>query len=85
MGLDPVPIDHPSRVVLREAIDRLSTEARRELLPLMWIGKGDCAAAEFDTAIADTASTTDPSVDRFTSEAELHDLLMKCLYELKLM
>lgn len=84
LGLDPVPFDHPTRKVLREAIDGLSTAARRELLALVWIGRGDYGPAELDKAFADTASITDLSVDRFTSEADLHDLLMKSLYELKL-
>ena len=84
LGLDPLPFDHPTRVVLREAIEGLSTEARRELLALVWIAQGDYAAAELGKAIADTASTSDLSVDRFTSEADLHHLLMKALYELRL-
>ena len=84
LGLDPVPFDHPTRKVLREAIDALSTAARRELLALVWIGRGDYGPAELDKAFADTALITDLSVDRFTSEADLHDLLMKSLYELKL-
>lgn len=84
LGLDPIPFDHPTRKVLREAIDGLSTAARRELLALVWIGRGDYGAAELDKAFADTALITDLSVDRFTSEADLHDLLMKSLYELKL-
>ena len=84
LGLDPVPFDHPTRKVLREAIDGLSTAARRELLALVWIGRGDYGPAELDKAFADTALITDLSVDRFTSEADLHDLLMKSLYELKL-
>ena len=84
LGLDPIPFDHPTRKVLREAIDGLPTAARRELLALVWIGRGDYGARELDKAFADTASITDLSVDRFTSEADLHDLLMKSLYELKL-
>ena len=84
LGLDPVPVDHPTRKALGEAIEGLSIDARRELLALIWIGQGDYGAAELDRAFANTASTTDLSVDRFTSEAELHDVLMKSLYELKL-
>jgi hypothetical protein len=84
LGLDPVPFDHPTRKALRETIDALPTAARRELLALVWIGRGDYGAAQLDKALADAALTSDLSVDRFTSEADLHDLLMKCLYELKL-
>jgi hypothetical protein len=84
LGLDPVPFDHPARKVLREAIDALPTPARRELLALVWIGQGDYAAAQLDKAVADTASITDLSGDWFTSEADLHELLTKSLYELKL-
>src|SRR6516225_10112437 len=84
LGLDPVTVDHPTRKALGQAIEGLSIDARRELLALIWIGQGDYGAAELDRAFANTASTTDLSVDRFTSEAELHDVLMKSLYELKL-
>lgn len=70
LGLDPVPFDHPMRKVLREAIEGLSTEARRELLPLVWMGQGDYGAAQLDKAVADAASI---SADRFTSEADLHE------------
>ena len=84
LGLDPVPFDHPTRKVLREAIDALSTPARRELLALVWIAQGDYGAAQLAKAVADAASITDLSVDRFTSEADLHELLTKSLYELKL-
>ena len=84
LGLDPVPFDHPTRKVLRDAIEGLSTEARRELLALVWIGQGDYGAAQLDKALADAAPITDLSADRFTSEADLHELLTKSLYELKL-
>jgi hypothetical protein len=84
LGLDPVPFDHPTRKVLRETIDALSTPARRELLALVWIAQGDYGAAQLAKAVADAASITDLSVDRFTSEADLHELLTKSLYELKL-
>ena len=68
------------RKVLREAIEGLSTEARRELLALVWMGQGDYGAVQLDKAVADAASI---SADRFTSEADLHELLTKSLYELK--
>jgi hypothetical protein len=84
LGLDPVPFDHPTRKVLREAIEGLSPDARRELLALVWIGRGDYGAAELDKAFADAASITDLPVDRFTSEPDLHHLLMKSLYEMNL-
>jgi hypothetical protein len=84
LGLDPVPFDHPTRKALREAIEALSIPARRGLLALVWMGRGDYGAAQLDKAVADAASITDLSVDRITSEADLHDLLMKSLYELKL-
>ena len=84
LGLDPVPFDHPTRTALRDAIDGLSGDARRELLALVWIGRGDYGPAELDKAFTDAASITDLPVDRFTSDPDLHDLLMKSLYELKL-
>jgi hypothetical protein len=84
LGLEPVPFDHPARKALQEAIDALSTPARRELLALVWIGQGDYGAAQLDKAVADAASITDLSAGRFTSEANLHELLTKSLYELKL-
>jgi hypothetical protein len=84
LGLDPVPFDHPTRKALQEAIEALSTPARRELLALVWIAQGDYGAAQLAKAVADAASITDLSAGRFTSEADLHELLTKSLYELKL-
>jgi len=84
LGLDPLPFDHPAREALREALAAVSTDARRELQALLWIGRGDYGTAEWEKAFTDTASASDLPVEQLTSEADLHDLLMKGLYELKL-
>jgi hypothetical protein len=72
----------PARFCKR--LGALSTPARCEVLALVWIGQGDYGAAQLDKAVADAASITDLSADQFTSEADLHELLTKSLYELKL-
>ena len=62
LGLDPVPVDHPTRKALGQAIEGLSIDARRELLALIWIGQGDYGAAELDRAFANTASNSGPNL-----------------------
>jgi hypothetical protein len=84
LGLDPLPFDHPARKALRQMIAELSTDARRELQALVWIARGDYGAAQWDKAFADSASIVDLPAAQLTSEADLHELLMKGLYELKL-
>jgi hypothetical protein len=70
---------------LKRRIEALSPDARHELLAVMWIGRGDFAAAEWDRAVEQAASSTDAATADFIAErAPLHDYLLKGLYQLKL-
>lgn len=70
---------------LKARIEVLSPEARHELMAVMWIGRGDFAAADWDRAIDQAASSADAStVDFIAERAPLHGYLLKGLYQLKL-
>ncbi len=85
IGLDPLPADHPARVALRNAVAALSDEARVELLALIWVGRGEYGFKDWQRALA-AATATRPAADSaiLTEQADLHELLAKGLYELKL-
>lgn len=85
LGFDPLEPDHPARRALREAIASLRLSARRELRALAWMGRGDYAAKDFERAVADaSASDGDTTTGALLDQADLHNLLMKGLYELEL-
>ena len=85
LGFEPLPPDHPGLTALQEAIGALSGEARHELRALMLVGRGEHAAGEWEKALAAARSESrDANVGALTDEADLHHLLMKGLYELKL-
>lgn len=84
LGLDPLPQDHPARIALKEAIDGLPSEGRRELLALMWIGRNDYGAADWERAIADATTAFEINAEILMEEADLSAFLLKGLYEMKL-
>jgi len=45
-------VDNPTALELREAIDGLSEDEQAVLVALVWIGRGDFSAAEFDLALS---------------------------------
>jgi hypothetical protein len=83
-GLDPLPEDHPSRVALREAIAALPRAAQDELRALVLVGRGDFGARERERAVAEASGAPDAPLDFLTGQADLHELLEKGLYELRL-
>lgn len=84
-GLGQFPFDHPKIAVLRGAIAGLPSEARQELLALMRMGHGDYGPGQFAEAVADAGTVPDDIIaDNLMDEANLHDYLMKALFELKL-
>ena len=86
LGLDPLPEDHSARVALSEAVAALSPEALSELRALMWIGKGDYGAKDWAKAVNDAAGAPDDVVQSsLVEQPDLHEFLMKALYELKLL
>jgi len=57
----------------------------QELRALLWVGRGDYAAKDFDRAVADaTSSPDDVTIGALMEQADLHAFLMKGLYEMKL-
>ena len=69
---------------LKQKVDALTPAARRELLAVMLIGRGDFAAGEWDKALSQTESTSnDSDTARLTEKVLLHDYLKKGLYLLK--
>jgi hypothetical protein len=83
-GLDPLPEDHPSRVALREAIAALPRAAQDELRALVLVGRGDFGARERERAVAEASGAPDAPLDFLTGQPDLHELLEKGLYELRL-
>jgi hypothetical protein len=85
LGLDPLPPDHPARAALRDTIMSLPWAARSELAALVSIGQGNYAARDWEKALADASAVEDEvMIGILLDEADLHEHLMKGLYELGL-
>ena len=70
---------------LQRMLSGLSTEERTELRAVMLVGRGDYAGKEWDDALAEAGRPPDASDYRdIVEKIDLHDYLMKGLYELKL-
>jgi hypothetical protein len=83
LGLAALPDDEPTVRALRDAIEGAPDEFRRKLWAVMRIGSGDYAAGESDRAIEDAARLAHSAfISELADEADLHDRLMKGLYEL---
>ena len=71
---------------LRGMIADLSDDARIELRTVMWIGRGDFSASEWDKALTQADGSSNQTViDTLAEKADLHDYLMKGLYNLNLL
>jgi hypothetical protein len=83
LGLAALPDDEPAIRALREAIEAAPDDIRRKLWAVMRIGAGDYAADQWDEAIEDAAQLAHSAfISELADEADLHDRLMKGLYEL---
>jgi len=83
LGLAALPDDEPRVRALRDAIEGASDELKRKLWAVSRIGSGDYAAGQWDQAIADAALLPHSAfISELADEADLHDRLMKGLYEL---
>ena len=51
--------DNPTLQELRDAIDALNVDERDELLALVWIGRGDYTADEWDDAVSEASARND--------------------------
>ena len=71
---------------LRGMIADLTDDARIELRTVMWIGRGDFSAGEWDKALTQADGSSNQTViDTLAEKAGLHDYLMKGLYSLDLL
>jgi hypothetical protein len=84
LGFRPLSPEHRARAALERTISKLSAEAATELRALMWIGRGDYGGNDLDKAVAASTAAPEPVLASLLDRADLHDLLMKALYELKL-
>jgi hypothetical protein len=85
LGFDPVTEGSPQIAALREAIAGLTVAGRSELFALMRIGQGDLAVQKFYRGTGEAATLGDETVTASLIEnTDLHDHLMKALYEAKL-
>ena len=71
---------------LRGMIADLTEDARIELRAVMWIGRGDFSAGEWNKALTQAdGSSSQTVIDTLAEKAGLHDYLMKGLYNLDLL
>jgi len=85
LGLEPLRADAAQTVALQEAIASLSPGARSELYALMRIGQGHLAAKKWHRGITEADLLGGDTIDAaLLEDADLHDHLLKGLYEAKL-
>ncbi len=78
-----LPADEPAYVALREAIADLLPDIRKKLWVLVQIGRGDYARGDFEGAMAASERLSDEAVaSDLAEEVDLHDKLMRGLYEI---
>jgi uncharacterized protein DUF3775 len=83
LGFAGLPQAEPAHHALREAIEALLPDIRRKLWVVMRTGRGDYAKADWDRAITAAENVSDESiVGDLAEEVDLHDKLMKGLYEI---
>jgi hypothetical protein len=84
LGFEPLsPLSPPWRA-LSEAVEVLSAAARSELFTLLQIGRGDLALRDWDRGASQAEMMGDGAVvAALTEDPDLHDHLLKALYELK--
>jgi hypothetical protein len=83
LGFAGVPEDEPAHLALRQAIEGLPSDIRCKLWPVMRTGCGDYARGDWDQAMAAADNVPDASiVADLAEEVDLHDKLMKGLYEI---
>jgi Protein of unknown function (DUF3775) len=84
-GFAPVPAEASQIAALHEAIAGLSPAGRSELYTLMRVGQGELAAPKWHRGITEADLLGDDTVTAaLVEDADLHDHLVKGLYEAKL-
>jgi hypothetical protein len=85
LGFVALPEDASQLTMLREAVDGLTPEGRSELYALMRVGQGDLAAKKWRRGLTEALTLGDDTVTAsLLEDPDLHDHLMKGLYEAKL-
>lgn len=85
LGFAPVPAEASQITALRDAIAGLSSDGRSELYTLMRVGQGELAAKKWHRGITEAALLGDETITAsLIEDADLHDHLVKGLYEAKL-
>ena len=85
MGFEALPSNESQTTALRDAIATLSERARGELYTLMRIGQGHLAAKTWHRGLSEAALLGDQTIfAAIIEDADLHDHIMKGLYEAKL-
>jgi hypothetical protein len=83
LSLGALPESQPARRALRQAIERLTPATRRKIWAVTRIGGGDYAKGDWDEALAAADGVPDDKiVNELAEEVDLHDRLMKGLYEI---
>jgi hypothetical protein len=84
LGYNPLPPEAPPLRDLCNAIGSLEPAARAELFAVMRIGQSDLAAGDWERLLSEADVLGDESIAAaLTDDADLHDHLVKGLYELK--
>ena len=85
LGFTAFPEDASQVTALREAIDTLSSAGRSELYALMRVGQGDLTAQNWHRGLVEAVNLGDETIKAaLIEDPDLHDHLMKGLYEAKL-
>lgn len=83
LGFEAMPEGEPAHRALREALEALPADIRRKLWAVVRIGTGDYARGDWEQALAAAdAGSEQALVDDLAEEVDLHDKLMKGLYEI---
>jgi hypothetical protein len=83
LSFGALPEEAPARQALRQAIEELPDDMRRKIWVAMRIGCGDYARGDWDEALTAAGNLFDAIiVSDLTEDVDLHDKLMKGLYEI---
>ena len=85
LGFVALPEDASQLTMLRDAVDALTPAGRSELYALMRVGQGELAAKKWHRGLTEALTLGDDTVTAsLLEDPDLHDHLMKGLYEAKL-
>jgi hypothetical protein len=85
LGFESLPPEDLQTEALREAIATLSSGGRAELYALMRMGQGHLAAKTWHQGVVEAEALGDEAVvAEIAEDPDLHDHIIKALYEAKL-